>query len=61
MTQIPKNGTQIIGKRPLNVDKTKHCTIYCRQSISIEIKIADTPLCCALPINDKSNPFINFF
>ena len=29
--------------------------------LNIQTKNADKPICCALPNNNKSNPFINFF
>ena len=28
---------------------------------NIHTKIGNKPICCALPNNNKSNPFINFF
>ena len=33
----------------------------CRKSINMEKQIAGRPICCALPKNDKPDPFINFF
>ena len=56
--QISK--TKPFYKLSQNADCSKLSRTDCRNS-NIQTKIADKPLCCVPPNNNKQNPFINFF
>ena len=38
-------------------DYPQSYSIACRKKINIQTKIADTPICCPLPNNNKSKPW----
>ena len=45
----------------LYVNQIKLYKADCRESINFKSDIADTPICCVFPNNNKQNPFINIF
>ena len=55
-----KQQTKPFYKLLQNADLTKLSRKDCCSS-NIQTKIVDKPKCCAIPKNNKQNPFINYF